>query len=133
VLQQEVESKDGLTYYSWYVVLLHKVASTAHMISPPMTTCMLQILCIKQTCPKTHVYQKATICWHCKVSKAQGFALLQMQGAEASQTSDSHSSEESAHSVVYHCKCQTMAKKSRSSEAHVEVLEHCDQNMMRLV
>jgi len=53
-----------------------------------------------------------------------------MQGAEASQTSDSHSSEESAHSVVYHCKRQTMAQKSRSSEAHVEVFEHCHQNMM---
>lgn len=56
-----------------------------------------------------------------------------MQGAEASQTSDSYSSEESAHSHVYHCKCQTMAEKSRSSEAHVEVFEHCHQNMMHLV
>jgi len=67
------------------------------------------------------------------VTNYDNFALLQMQGAEASQTSDSHSSEESAHFVIYHCKCQTMAQKSRSSEAHVEVLEHCHQNMMCLV
>ena len=32
VLQQEVESKDGLTYYSWYVILLHGIASTARKI-----------------------------------------------------------------------------------------------------
>ncbi len=76
VLQQEVESKDGLTYYSWYVVLLHEIASTALIKWPIMTTSMLQILYIKQTCSKTHMYQNAKIHWHCKGLKARGFVLL---------------------------------------------------------
>ena len=51
VLQQEVESKDGLTYYSWYVIPLRGIASTALMNWLLMTTSMLQILYIEQTCP----------------------------------------------------------------------------------
>jgi len=76
VLQQEVESKDGLTYYSWYVVLLHEIASTALIKWPTMTTSMLQFLYVKQTCSNTHMYQKAKIHWHCKGLKARGFVML---------------------------------------------------------
>ena len=43
VIQQEVESKDGLTYYSWYVIPLHGIATNALMKWPVMTTSMLQM------------------------------------------------------------------------------------------
>ena len=67
MIQQEVESKDGLTYYSWYVIPLHGVATTALKNWPVMTTSMLQMLYNKQTCPDTHMYQRGTMCWQYKV------------------------------------------------------------------
>lgn len=54
---------------------------------------------------------------------------MYLQGAEAPQIGDSHSSKESADSPVNQCKCQTVAQKPRSLEAYVEIPQYCHKSM----